>query len=182
MVALLSVVLMISSAYAALPQFPITPYSNSTQVGYHVVNISTYGYFTAVIGSASFNVTQNFISPNESGATVNNVDYNLYVGRPVLIAGTNASYLMLVRINYIPRLHTVNFNIYSLQAQSTTSTIAASTTTIVTISSTTTISPTTIRPTVSIAPTTTVQPSTSGSLSNIIAQLVSFLRYIYSKL
>ncbi len=168
-------------SYAALPQFPITPYSNVTQVGYHVLNISTYGYFTAVIGQRSFNTTQNFISPNESGVTINNVSYDLYPGKPVLISGTNDSYVMLVRVNYIPRQHTVNVNIYSLQPTITTtsSTTSSTSTTAPAILTTVPI----IAHTTSINQTTTIAAQQSGSqLGNFIARLIAALKSLFSKL
>ncbi|MCL4379601.1 MAG: hypothetical protein M1160_01215 [Candidatus Marsarchaeota archaeon] len=171
----------ISVSYAALPQFPVTPYSNATQVGYHVVNISTYGYFDAVIGQRSFNTTQNFISPNESGVTINNVSYDLYPGKPVLIVGTNNSYMMLVRVNYIPRQHTVNFNIYSLQptTTTTTSTTSSQSSTVLTVLTTV---PTTAL-TTSVNQTTTIAAQPSGNQTgNFIARLIAAIKSFLSKL
>ena len=179
-VALTMMALLPSVLYAGLPQFPITPYSNASQFGYHVINISTYGYFTATIGSHVFNTTQNYISPNEAGVTINNVSYNLYPGKPVPIVNENGSYVMLVKVNYIPRLHNVNLNIYSLQP-TTTTTIS---TTSVSTTSTTTAPPTTTlytAPSTSTVSTTAMQQgaTTTGS---IISQLIAAIKGFLSRL
>lgn len=178
----IAITLLVGSAISAATttissQFPVTPYSNSTQAGFKAINISTYGHFRVVIGPMLYNVTQNFISPNESGVTINNVSYNLFEGSPVGIAGSNTSYVELMKVNYVPRLHSVDFNIYTLQPASTT------TTTAVTSLSTTSIMPTTTlasTSTTTSSSTTTMPQGIAAGVSVALGRIIAFFRGLFS--
>lgn len=170
-------------AVAMLPYAQVTPYSNSTQVGFHVVNISTDSIVRVVIGTAYYNITQNYITPNESGETVNGHSYDLYSNAPVQLSSQNLSYIMLVKVNYIPRQHTVNFNIYQKQPPpSTTTTSVPSTST--TTTPTTSLPSTTVifNSTTTYTPSTTTMAQSLGGLGNIFQQIISFLKNLFSHL
>lgn len=167
----------LSSAQAA----QIVPYSNTTHLGYKMFNISTDSVTTLIIGNHTLKFTQNYITPSGAGATINNVSYNLTLGQPAAIQGQNGVYLELTRVNYIPRLHTVDLDIY--QNVTTTTTIITTTTTILTISSTTiTIAPTTIQPTVSVLPTITIPQTTNSTINSLINRIIAAIKSLLSKL
>ncbi len=179
MLALFAVLLMGLAGVASAQVFNITPYSNSTQVGYHVTNSSTSDSDSIYINGEYLYFVQNFITPNESGVTVDNTSYYLYLNRPVALVQGNNSYLVLYQINYIPRLHTADFNIYENQPPSTTTTTATttSTTMVPTTSKTTTILPTTATSTAAVASTTVAQSSGSspGGMSTLITILIAII-------
>jgi hypothetical protein len=161
--------------------FTVTPYSNSTQSGYSIVNISTYGKITLPIGNPNITLEQNYITPNESGVTLNGRAYYLTLRKPQRVYGQNGIYVELVKVLYIPSLHMVDFNLYqnaSLQEQNLTSTSTMATTSSI---YTTTVLPTTSTST--IERTTTSMPynassSSSNPVSNLIAQFLNFIRKI----
>ncbi len=171
-------------AVAMLSYAQVTPYSNSTQVGFHVVNISTYSVATVFIGADRYNITQNYITPSTSGETVNGHPYYLTLNAPMQISGQNNSYIMLVKVNYIPRQHTVNFNIYQLQPPATTTTTSVPSTSTTSVKPTTTIIDTTLPYTTiaSTAPTTTTAQSSGSSINNILQRIISFLQNLFSHL
>lgn len=179
LLALLLSALAISLAGAQAAQ--IIPYSNATQTGYRMLNISTDSVTTLIINNHTFKYTQNFITPSTTGITINNVSYSLNASQTVTISSEPGLYATLVKVNYIPRLHTVDLNLYVTVSTTTT------TTTMVTSTVSATVAPSTIMttvapPPVSVAPTTTMQQSTSGTLGGIISQLIAAIKSFLSKL
>ncbi len=165
-------------AIVALPHAQIVPYSNSTQVGYHIINISTYDTSGVVIGIYLENFTQNYITPNESGVTVDGHSYYLNLNTPMPLYDQNSSYIVLVKVNYIPRLHTVDFNIYQLQPVPMTTT----TTSVPTISTTSIETTTTVLPanTITSASSTTTIAQSLGVIGSVFQQIISFLQSLLS--
>ncbi len=175
----------IFTIYPPVPQplgFTVTPYNNTTQSGYHIINISTYGKTTLPIGNPNITLQQNYIAPNESGVTLNGRPYYLALGKPQKVYGQSGIYVELVRVLYIPRLDMVDFNIYSnvsgiLPTTTATSTVIATTTSI----GTTTILPTTTTST-SLSTTTAAYGQSnvsSNPISSIINQIVEFIKKLF---
>ncbi len=183
----------------------IVPYSNSTQLGYHMINISTDTATTLVIGNYTLKFTQNYITPGTAGVTINNASYYLNASQTISISGYSNVYIKLVQVNYIPRLHTVDLNIYQNVTTTTTTTtipsaIIAASSTICNIpnvpagcswvSTPTATAPcaghvscpasTTI--TVTVQPTTTMQQQPQSGINGLIQQLISLLRSIFSRI
>ncbi|MCL4389625.1 hypothetical protein M1397_03400 [Candidatus Marsarchaeota archaeon] len=137
------------------PGFNVYPYALANQSGYEIVNISVYGKTTLPIGVPNITLVQNYITPNESGVSLNGRAYYLNLNKPVKVAGQNNIYVELVKVNYIPILDTVDFNIYKNTTGNTTSSLA------------TTTAPTT---TIPAALSTTTIPST-GVISSAVCKL-----------
>ena len=147
--------------------------------------------FNVTFNTTQVNVTDNYITPNYTGVTINNRNYNLYIGpaNTVYITGTSAN-ILLTNITYIPILQTATVNICSpvdLTVSSTTTTTInqttdQTTTTVVSQggSTTTTIVTTTV-PTTTVQQTTT-STTTSQSSSNSLApgfglnSIISFVK------
>jgi len=168
--------------------FQVVPYSTQTQLGYHIINITTYGTDTVAIGDNEFTFKQNFITPNESGLTVNNHSYTLYVGQPIQLIDVNNSYALLVQVNYIPIEHTVDYNIYENNTPPSTTTTSTSSTT----STSTSILPPV--PTTTLNYTTTTnssvnpggpcvgvdgQPCSANPIVNFIDEIIAFFRGLF---
>ncbi len=108
-------------------------------------------------------MTQNFITPNDTGVTIDNVSYDLRPGSTMPVASTDA-FIELSSIAYVPGLHTANYTFYRKLA--TLVPLSNSTTTNSTVTNSTTN--TTVQPTVTVtvAPTTVTttapRPSTGG--------------------
>ena len=195
----------IAASMAGVQAAQIIPYSNITQLGYHLMNMSTYSVTTLTIGNHTLKYTQNYITPSTAGVTINNVSYSLNASQTIALSGNNGVYIALVKVNYIPRLHTVDLNIY--QKVTTTTTTIAPTTTIaqstticslpmipagctwistanatapcaghVACPTNTTISATTTQPT------TTVQQSPQGGISSLLQRIIAAIRSFFSKL
>ncbi len=120
-----SVLLAFVSGQSVSPGVGVVPYGNQTQLGYHVLNITTYGKAQVAINNTIFNMTQNYISPNQSGVTVNKHSYYLNIMQPIELLNYTNVFVELISISYTPIEHTVDFNIYEVQipVTSTTSTI-----------------------------------------------------------
>lgn len=200
MVSVLLVALVASLTGAQAAQ--IVPYSNTTQLGYHLMNVSTDSVATLVLGNYTLRFTQNYITPSAAGVTINNVSYGLNASQTISISGYSNVHVKLVQVNYIPRLHTVDLSIYR-NVTTTTTTIPATTTAAASsticfippvptgcswISTPNATAPcaghvscpanTTI--TVTVQPTTTVQQQPQSGINGLIQQLISLLRSIFS--
>ncbi len=165
--------------------FTVTPYNNSTQAGYHVVNISTYGTITLPIGKPNITLQQNYISPNQSGVTLNGRAYYLTVGIPQRVYGQNNIYVELAKILYIPKLNMVDLNLYenASVAESTTtitSTIATTTSTIYTTTVLPEVDTSTIGSTTATA-SYNESISSSNPISNFINQIINFIKSVLPK-
>ena len=64
-----------AAAASASPGVNATPYSSGSQMGYRIDNIYTWGNATMSIGNVGFVVLQNYISPIQSGLTINGTRY-----------------------------------------------------------------------------------------------------------
>jgi hypothetical protein len=135
---------------------------------YYISNIASLNTFRVSFSSEFINVTDNFITPNYTGATINGASYSLYPQYKVPITGATA-YVILENISYVPILQTVALEICSTLT-GVTITAPVTTTTTINATSTTTIPGTgggggvTSSPTTSITPTnatTTIQKPAS---------------------
>jgi hypothetical protein len=94
----------------------ITAYSNGTQAGYQITNLTTRNSETLHLGNntKTINITINFITPTGAGITANNKAYNLTVGSPVALMDPNnyTYHAELTAISYLPILHTITLLVY----------------------------------------------------------------------
>ena len=200
-----AVTLALLAALACAQSAQIIPYSNITQLGYHLMNMSTYSVTTLTIGNHTLKYTQNYITPTTAGITINNASYGLNVSQTIAVGGESGVYARLIHVNYVPKLHSVNLDVY--QKVTTTTTTIAPTTTIaqstticslpmipagctwistanatapcaghVACPTNTTISATTTQPT------TTVQQSPQGGISSLLQRIIAAIRSFFSKL
>lgn len=137
----------------------ITPYSNATQIGYQITNAATNQSGTVGIGFNDYTFIQGFINPSNTGLTVNNHTYTLYLYKPLVLGLGNNSYAELIQTNFTtPNAPSANFNLYK---------------NITTTTSTTTVTTTSIQNTTTIATTSIMQhgttPSGTGSNNIVIA-------------
>ena len=79
---------------------------------YTISDVAKLNTFNVTFGDQTYNATENFISPNQTGVTVNGRNYTLSVGSTESIDGTQAT-IELVGVSYLPIEHTVTFEICS---------------------------------------------------------------------
>ena len=99
---------------------PSAPIVLNTSNGYNVSNVAQLNTFTlSNLCGQQFKVTDNFITPNYTGITIGNNTYDLYTGKPKLIAGTSTCYAEVSSISYLPILVSVNFLFYNTNLNAT---------------------------------------------------------------
>jgi hypothetical protein len=139
-----------------------TAYTNSTtnQTGYRILNFTQDGVQRFKIDGEQFNVTLNFISPNDVGITVNGKSYTLSDGQTTELNDPQgyAYYAKLMSISYLPILHESNLEVYEafLKPKNITTTVPTPTT--VSTSSTSTV-------------TTTVHQRATSNVSGAASQI-----------
>lgn len=70
-------------------------------------NVAPLNTFNFKFGNESFKATDNFITPNTTGATLNGKSYTFEVAKPENIS--NGVYMVLTGISYLPIQHTAGF-------------------------------------------------------------------------
>ena len=91
-----------------------------------------------VFCGAQIEVTDNFISPNSTGLTINNATYLLYENQAAALSNINQNcYVELVNVSYLPILQTVTLKFFTNLTQTNSSVGANATTTIGYVNSTT---------------------------------------------
>ena len=94
---------------------PSGPVVNQTSSScYTITNIATLNTFNVTFIGEIFKVTENFISPNEAGITINRNNYTLSVGAISNIYNSSAT-VRLSAISYLPIEHTITLEICSSQ-------------------------------------------------------------------
>ena len=93
----------------------VTNAANVTK-GFSISNFTQYDFIILQINEKQFNVTENYITPDYAGVTVNSNRYDIYPNESLLLATNPIQnyYLKLNNINFIPALDTITFQIYSL--------------------------------------------------------------------
>ncbi len=122
----------------------VMKFTNSTATGYYVYNITTDNSENLVFNGTTMKLSQNFITPNTTGITVDGKSYTLKSGETLQIS--NGTFVSLDSIEYVPILHTANYTVYKTKATQP----AANTTT---STATTTVPTTTIAPPITVVPT-----------------------------
>jgi hypothetical protein len=61
------------------------------------------------LNGVSYQVVENFISPEYAGVTVNGASYTLYPSIPMTINSSTGAYVELTQVNYLPVQHSVDF-------------------------------------------------------------------------
>ena len=171
----------------------VTVYAGSNnETGYTINNFTTDGTETFAIGSKTFIVTLNFITPTSVGVTVNGNSYTIGNGATQLLNDPPdyAYYMNLMGISYLPIQQSADVLLYGVPQVPATTTIVPQNTSAQNASATL---PTT---TVQAAPTTTVaakaapvqqsvsQPIVSGAMLEIVAGVVvtaAVAAFLYSK-
>jgi hypothetical protein len=94
---------------------PSKPVITITNSNYNVSNIAQLNSFNISPSGTAFKVTDNYITPNSTGVTINGIQYILVLNKSVLIKNTQTTnyYARLVAISYVPILQTVNIYFYS---------------------------------------------------------------------
>jgi hypothetical protein len=102
-----------------------------------ISNFSTKNEETILLGNATFNVTDNFITPNSTGVTVNNALYTLLIDKKSSLQ--NRTYTIeLLNLSYLPILKSVEIELCAslrpapVQQPSPATTTSTSTTTTIT--------------------------------------------------
>ena len=115
----------------------VVPFKTSNETGYNIYNISNDNSEHLLVDGAAYLLTQNFITPNTTGITIDNVSYLLKVGETLALLGKANVFIHLVALSYIPVLHTVNYTLFAVPGNSTPVNTTSTTTT--TVATTTTI-------------------------------------------
>jgi len=82
---------------------------------FQITNFSRYNSETVILHGTTFTIDMNFISPDQSGVSVNNVAYTLQPNEPVNVTkgkGYNF-YIKLTNISYIPLDHSITIEFCS---------------------------------------------------------------------
>ena len=87
------------------------PITTSIPHGFLITNIAKLNYFVVNFCGQPFDIRDNFISPNQSGVSINNVPYTMLVNQSLLIGEPNC-YLELYNVSYLPIEHTVAIKVY----------------------------------------------------------------------
>ena len=102
------------------PLGPVSvPFKNSTDQGYNIFNITQDNTVRLQIGTW-YNITDNFLSPNSTGVSVNGNRYTLQKYMSVLVSSSNGIpvYLSLANISYLPILHSATLVLYTPSSNS----------------------------------------------------------------
>jgi hypothetical protein len=83
------------------------PTISETGNGYYVTGIAIHNTFSVDLCNTTMRATENYITPNTTGVALGNTDYNLAVGVPVNITGTQCT-MELENVSYLPILQTVS--------------------------------------------------------------------------
>ena len=93
----------------------VTNIANVTE-GFAIGNFTQYDFITALINEKKFLITENYITPDYAGITVNNDRYDIFPNESLLLASTSEYlyYMRLTRIAIVPALDTINFSIFAV--------------------------------------------------------------------
>lgn len=82
--------------------------------GFNVTGIAQLNTFNVTLCGGKFFFTDNFISPNDTGISVNGKNYTIYENKPIVLFSTptQACYMSLLNVSYLPVLHTVSIKVY----------------------------------------------------------------------
>ncbi|MCW6160400.1 MAG: hypothetical protein LVQ95_04925, partial [Candidatus Micrarchaeales archaeon] len=82
--------------------------------GFNVTGIAQLNTFNVTLCGGKFFFTDNFISPNDTGMSVNGKNYTMYVNKPIVLLSTptQTCYMDLQNVSYLPVLHTVQLMVY----------------------------------------------------------------------
>ena len=141
----------------------VVPFKNSTTMGSAIVNFTQDGTKTVEILNHTFKITENYITPQYAGVTINNITYELFINSSENIANINSVpyYAKLLSISYLPIIQTVEILVYA-PLSSVPTPVQESTTT----ANTTTVPPATTQQSTTSAATTIAASNKSSTQHN----------------
>ncbi len=92
------------------------PVVSNTPNGYNVSNVAQLNTFNVTVCGVKVTVTDNFITPNSTGVTINGASYTLSANRTAQVPGTSCV-VDLKKISYLPIQQTVVISIYNNTAK-----------------------------------------------------------------
>jgi uncharacterized membrane protein SirB2 len=157
----------------------ISPYTNGTESGHLITNLTVGNSETFLLSNRTTQLTVNFITPTTAGVTVNNQAYTLTLDNTTVLSNTSNStdFVVLENLNYVPIVHTINLLFYETitpvftPPTTTNSTVTKNVTSQSQPTNTTTLFTTTI-PTTTIIVTTFAPPSTSSGKWYLVALII----------
>ena len=145
------------------------PVINATGDCYVVSNLAPLGEFAVTTkGSTVVNVTENFISPDYAGITVDNNQYTIYPGKITSAADSLPNLTVeLLNISYLPILKTITLEMcYAASPAAVNKTKPSNTTTTTVPPTSSSVNTSVTTPTTtSVAPTISANSSSSGQAS-----------------
>ncbi len=92
----------------------LEPIVNTTARGFEIINLSQLNRAVIELNEKVFNITENYITPDYAGITINNANYVIYPNQTIQFDSTAIDnyYLKMTNLTFIPIRDTVSFELY----------------------------------------------------------------------